>query len=320
MLRAMSDSDQAVPAPRPLAATVPAGMTLAAPVAARAAGMVPRAMLWMLASGLLFTCLNALLRTLAQQLDPFVAQFLRYAAGALVMLPFILRAGLAAYRPKGMGGQLWRGAVHTSGLLLWFVAVPHVPLAEMTALGFTTPIFIMLGAMLFLGERMVPARWVAAAIGFAGVLVVVAPRMSGAGGGWNLVMLGAAPLFAASFLITKALTRRDSPQVIVVWQALTVALFSLPLALYAWTLPTPLQWGLFLLAGMLGSAGHFCLTRAFSMADLSATQPVKFLELLWSSVVGFLVWGDLPGPPTLLGGAIIFAATTWIARREARRG
>ncbi|TDH63109.1 DMT family transporter [Dankookia rubra] len=275
-------------------------------------------MLWMLASGLLFTGLNALLRTLAQQLDPFVTQFLRYGAGALVMLPFIWRAGLAAYRPKGLSGQLWRGAVHTSGLLLWFIAVPRVPLAEMTALGFTTPLFIMLGAILFLGERMVAARWIAALVGFAGVLVVVSPGLRGGGGPYGFVMLAASPLFAASFLITKALTRRDSPQVIVVWQAITVTLFSMPLALLAWTWPTPAQWALFLLTGMIGSAGHFCLTRAISLADVSATQPVKFLELIWASLVGFAVWSDLPGPATLLGGAIIFASTTWIARREAR--
>ncbi|MFZ4409097.1 MAG: DMT family transporter [Paracraurococcus sp.] len=275
-------------------------------------------MLWMLVSGLLFTGLNALLRTLAQQLDPFVAQFLRYAAGALVMLPFIWRAGLAAYRPKGLSGQLWRGAVHTSGLLLWFVAVPRVPMAEMTALGFTTPLFIMLGAILFLGERMVAARWIAALVGFAGVLVVVAPGLSGGGGAYGLVMLAAAPLFAASFLITKALTRRDSPQVIVVWQAITVTLFSLPFALSAWSWPTPLQWALFLCSGVIGSAGHFCMTRAISLADVSATQPVKFLELLWASAMGLAVWGDVPGSSTLLGGAIIFASTTWIARREAR--
>ena len=275
-------------------------------------------MLWMLASGILFTALNALLRTLAQQLDPFVTQFLRYAAGALVMLPFIWRAGLAAYRPKGLSGQLWRGAVHTSGLLLWFIAVPRVPLAEMTALGFTTPLFIMFGAILFLGERMVAARWIAALVGFAGVLVVVSPGLSGGGGPYGFVMLAASPLFAASFLITKALTRRDSPQVIVVWQAITVTLFSMPLALLAWTWPSPVQWAMFLLTGVIGSAGHFCLTRAISLADVSATQPVKFLELIWASVVGFAVWSDVPGPATLVGGAIIFASTTWIARREAR--
>jgi drug/metabolite transporter (DMT)-like permease len=277
-----------------------------------------RAMLWMAVSGVLFILLNTVLRMMAQQLDPFQTQFLRYLFGVLVMLPFILRSGLASYRPNGIAGQLWRGVVHTAGLLVWFVAVPHVPLAEMTALGFTYPIFIMLGAMVFLGERMVAARWGAALAGFAGVLVVVWPQLSGAAGSYSLVMLASAPLFAASFLITKALTRRDSAQVIVVWQSITVSLFSLPFALLHWTWPSAAQWGWFLLAGMLGTAGHLCLTRAFGLADMSVTQPIKFLELLWASLLGLLVWGDVPGPATLLGGGIIFASTSWIARREAR--
>ena len=85
------------------------------------------------------------------------------------------------------------------------------------------------------------------------------------------------------------------PQVIVVWQALTVMLFSIAAAIYAWSWPTPLQWALFLLSGVIGSAGHFCLTRAMSLADLSATQPVKFLELLWASVVGFAIGATCPG-------------------------
>ncbi|MCO6415937.1 DMT family transporter [Siccirubricoccus sp. KC 17139] len=277
-----------------------------------------QAMLWMLASGVLFILLNGLLRWLAQQMDPFVAGFLRYSAGVVVMLPFIWRAGLAAYRPHNVAGQFWRGALHTSGLLLWFWAVPHVPLAEITALGFTTPLFIMLGAMVFLGERVVAARWVAAAIGFCGVLVVVSPQLSGAGGIYNLVLLSSAPLFAASFLITKALTRRDAPHVIVVWQSLMVALFSLPFALWNWEWPTPAQWALFLLAGALGTSGHICLTRAFALADMSVVQPIRFLELVWASIFGFLVWGERPGEATFLGGAIIFASTTWIARREAK--
>jgi drug/metabolite transporter (DMT)-like permease len=280
-----------------------------------------RAMLWMQAAGLLFALLNAVLRVLAQQMDPLVVQFLRYAFGIVVMLPFVWRAGLAAYVPKAPGGQLWRGAVHTLGLMLWFIALPHVPLAEITALGFTTPLFIMLGATLFLGERMVAARWLAALAGFGGVLVVVAPALGGAGAGgpWALVLLAAAPVFAASFLITKALTRRDSPQVIVVWQAIGVTGFTLPFALLAWEWPSAPQWGWFALSGVLGSAGHFCLTRAYALADLSATQPVKFLELVWASLLGLLLWSEVPGPAALAGGAVIFVATSWIARREARR-
>lgn len=281
-----------------------------------------RAMLWMVACGLLFTLLNAVLRMLAQQLDPMVAQFLRNAFGAAVMLPFILRAGFAAYRPKEPGGQVWRGLVHCIGLVLWFLAVPHVPLAEITALGFTSPLFLMLGGAVFLGERMVAARWLAALAGFAGVLIVVSPVLLAGGAGgtpWALVLLLASPVFAASSLITKALTRRDSPQVIVLWQSLTIALFSLPLALWHWEWPTAGQWAWFAVSGLLGSAGHYCLTRAFALADLSVTQPIKFLELIWAVLVGLLIWGERPGLTTLLGGAVIFAATSWIARREARR-
>lgn len=308
-------------AERPRAAAAsPLGRRLTALVSGGGGGGATlRAMLWMVASGVLFLLLNAILRGMARQLDPFQVQFLRYAFGILVMLPFVLRRGLAAYRPNGLAGQLWRGAVHTAGLLLWFIALPHVPLAEMTALGFTTPIFIMLGAMVFLGERMVPARWAAALAGFAGVMVVVWPGLSGAGGFHSLVMLAASPLFAASFLITKALTRRDTPQVIVTWQSITVALFSLPFALPHWAWPSPAQWGWFALAGVLGTAGHICLTRAFAMAEMSATQPIRFLELVWAALLGFLVFGDVPGRSTLLGGLVIFAATTWIARWEARR-
>ena len=289
--------------------------------APEARGPALRAMLWMVASGVLFVLLNAVLRHLAQRLDPFVTQFLRYGFGVLVMLPFVLRAGIAAYRPNVLSGQVWRGAMHTAGLMIWFLAVPHVPLAEITALGFTTPLFIMLGAVAFLGERMVPARWAAALAGFAGVLVVVAPSLAGGGGGgpWALVLLAAAPVFAASFLITKALTRRDSPQVIVVWQSLMVALFTLPLALWHWEWPAAAQWGWFLLSGALGTAGHICLTRAFALAEMSVTQPIKFLELVWASLLGLLVWGEVPGPTTFAGGLAIFAATTWLARREARR-
>lgn len=285
-----------------------------------ALGPVQRGMLWGVAAGLCFALLNALLRFLTTELDPMQAQFLRYSTGLVVMLPIILRDGLRAYRPNGLGGQLWRGVVHTSGLMLWFTALPHLPLPFVTAMGFTSPIFIMLGAAVFFHEKMLPARWVAALIGFGGVMVVVGPKMT-SGGDWfySLVMLASAPLFAGSFLITKALTRRDSASVIVVWQSLTVAGFSLPLALVNWSAPTTVQWLWFLLSGVLGSAGHYCLTRSFAAADISATQPVRFLDLLWASILGFIIFGDQPELATLAGGAIILASTIWIARRESQR-
>lgn len=279
---------------------------------------VLRGLLWSSLAGLTFAVLNALMRGLALQLDAFQTQFLRYLFGLLVMLPLVLRAGIAAWRPRNIGGQFARGAVHSFGLALWFMAIPHITLADTTAIGFTGPIFIMIGAALVFGEKMRWERWLAALIGFAGVLIVVAPKLSATGGGYSLLMLASAPVFAASFLITKGLTRYEKPAVIVLWQSITVTAISFPLALLAWRAPTPAQWLAFLACGILGSAGHYFLTRSFSIADISATQSVKFLDLVWASLLGWMIFADRPSQSTLIGGVVICASTIWIARREAR--
>jgi drug/metabolite transporter (DMT)-like permease len=189
----------------------------------------------------------------------------------------------------------------------------------MTAIGFTGPIFIMLGAAWFLGEPMRKDRWIAAAIGFAGVLLVVTPKMSGTGGWYNLVMLASSPIFAASFLITKHLTRTEKSSVIVMWQSITVTLFSLPFALLNWQQPTLWQWAGFFVTGVLGTVGHYCLTQAFSVADISATQSLRFLDLVWASILGWLVFSDVPSKWTWIGALVILVSTVWIARREGRR-
>jgi drug/metabolite transporter (DMT)-like permease len=277
-----------------------------------------RALAWSVTAGLLFIILNSLMRGLALQLDPYQVQFLRYLMGVLVMLPLMLRAGLAAYKPRNVVGQFTRGAVHTGGLVLWFMAIQHITLADATAIGFTTPIFIMLGAVLLLKETMRWERWLAAAIGFAGVLIVVAPKLTGQGGWYTLVMLASSPVFAGSFLITKALTRYERAEVIVVWQAISVTLCSLPLALLHWKLPTLGQWLLFAICGVLGSTAHYSLARSYAAADISATQSVKFLDLVWATFIGWLAFGDEPSRSTLIGGTVICASTIWIARRETR--
>jgi drug/metabolite transporter (DMT)-like permease len=279
---------------------------------------VARALLWSASAGVLFSLLNALMRALTLEIASMQAQFLRYLFGSLVLLPWVLKAGWQAWRPQRWQGHALRGAVHTVGLVLWFLALPRIPLADMTAIGFTGPIFILLGAALFLGEPMRWRRWVAVAAGFAGVLVIVGPKLSGSGGFWHLVMLASAPVFAASFLLTKALTRSEAAGAIVLWQAVTVTVLSLPLALPVWQAIAPWQWAAFVLCGVLGTSGHYCLTRSYVRADISATQSTRFLDLVWASLLGWAVFSDVPTAATLAGGAIIAAATLWLARRESR--
>lgn len=276
-------------------------------------------MIWMATGGVMFSLLNTIARHFAMQMDPFEAQFLRYFCGLVVMLPLLWHQGFGAYVPNDLKGQFWRGGVHTIGLMFWFTALPQIPLADMTAIGFTGPIFIMIGAAWFLGEPMRKDRWIAAIIGFAGVMVVVFPNLSGQGGWYNLVMLASSPVFAASFLITKHLTRTEKPGVIVMWQSISVTLFSLPLALVNWQHPTLWQWTGFMVTGVLGTLGHYSLTRAFSVADISATQSLRFLDLIWASLLGWMVFGDLPSQWTWMGAAVILVSTVWIARREGNR-
>ncbi len=282
---------------------------------------VLRAMIWSGLAGLQFVCLNAIMRGLSLQLGGFEVQFLRYLAGVIILIPWVLRTGVRQWVPLSVPGQFARGAVHTGGLILWFMAVTQVSLADLTAINFTGPLWIMLGASVFLGEPMRMARWVATVFGLVGVLLVVAPKLSGQGGFYMLLLVVATVIFAGSYLLSKALTRHERPEVIVAWQSLTVACLSLPLVLVGeWRTPTAGQWALLLLCGVIGTSGHYCLTRSYKAADISATQSVKFLDLIWASALGWLLFGDMPTAWTLAGGAVIATSTVWLARREARAG
>jgi drug/metabolite transporter (DMT)-like permease len=273
----------------------------------------------MAAAGAQYSLLNALLRGLSLRSDPFQMLGLVYAGTLLVLLPFVLRGGVSRLRPKDVRGLVLRGAVHWVGMCLWMVAVTRITLAETTAMGFTSPLFIVLGAALFFKEPLHGDRTLATIIGFLGVLVIVMPRFTGTGSAHALLMLASAAVFASSFLLSKRLTRIERPSVIVVWQSLIVTAFSIPLALVHWEPPTAATWGIVLACAVLTTVGNYCLTRAFGAADISASQPAKFLDLVWACLLGWLLFGDRPEVATLAGGAIILASTLWVARREAAR-
>ena len=275
----------------------------------------------MAATGFIFILLNAIMKKLSHELDPWLVGFLRYLVGVVVMLGPALRLGARALRSNAPGLQFVRGLFHAGGMMLWFAALPFVTLPELTAIGFSGPIFICLGASLFLGERMSAARWAAVLIGFGGVLLVVQPWAPGGISGISrgmLLMLASAPVFAGSFLVAKTLTRHDPSEVVVLWQHLWVSILLAGFALSLWTPPSPAQWALLVFCGFLGAGGHYCMTRAFRVADISATQPIKFLELVWAVVLGVIVFDTLPTGATVLGGVVILASTLLLVRHESR--
>jgi drug/metabolite transporter (DMT)-like permease len=168
---------------------------------------------------------------------------------------------------------------------------------------------------------MTDVRWGAVLIGSLGVMLVLQPWY---GGGFAsvspgmLLMLASAPVFAASFLVAKVLTRHDRSTVIVLWQHLWVSLLLVPFMIPGWSAPSAGQWLALLACGVAGAGGHYCMMRAFSVADVSAVQSVKFLELVWAAMLGYLIFADAPAFWTVIGGAVILASTLWLARHESR--
>lgn len=275
----------------------------------------------MSASGALYCVLNALLRQLSQGMNPFQVLALVYAGTLVVMAPVVWRTGPRNYIPQSLAGLCVRGAVHWVGMCLWMLGVTGITLAETTAIGFTSPLFVMLGGAALLGEPLRAHRVVATVAGFIGVLVVLAPRLVGGtnGGGSTthaLLMLASAGAFAGSFLLSKRLTRVERAAVIVVWQSVVVTILSVPLAVLAWQPPTAAALGIAFACGLLTTVGNYCLTRAFTATDISASQPAKFLDLIWASALGWLMFGDPLAGTTIVGAVIILVATLWVAHRD----
>ena len=272
---------------------------------------------WMLLSGIMFIGVTGIVRYLGDEMHPIQAAFIRYAFGIVLVVPVILRVGLYGLLSTRIHLHASRGLVHGIGVMLWFYAMSRLPIAEVTALGFTTPIFTTAGAMLILGERVKNYRVAGILVGFIGALIVLRPGLRIIDFG-AVAMLIAAPLFACSLLMAKVATKTESSSVIVALLSIFCTLTLLPLALVYWRPPTTEEWSLLFLTAIFATLGHYCLTRAFQSAELSALQPFSFLQLVWATLLGLVVFSEQPDLWLWLGAGVIVFSATWIGRQELR--
>jgi len=252
-----------------------------------------------------------IVRLLAHEIHPFVIGFTRSLFGLIAVLPWILsRPGIlrSHYRFR----HALRAGLKLLSLVAFFAALAAAPLADVTAIGFAAPIFVTLGAFAVLGERPRPLRLVAAAIGFAGVVIVLRPGQGAVSPALLLALTGAG-LTALIQLMLKPMSARDSAETLVAWNLiLTVPLAVLP-ALWFWTWPTPTQWGLLALQGVLGALNMTAVTRAFALADASLIAPMDFLRLPMVALLGFVIFSEVAAMQTWVGAAVIFVATMMMA-------
>ena len=279
-------------------------------ILARRTSGAARGMAWMLLTSVLFVGVTGIVRHLGSDMSAPQAAFIRYGFGVMLMLPVLMRLRARELISPRMGMHAVRGLVHGIGVMLWFYAMARIPIAEVTALSYTTPIFVTIGAAWFLGERIRLRRIAAVLFSILGVLVIVRP-------GIVAVELGTLAQIAASMLIAKRMTDTESTAVIVALMAVFVTLTLLPFALVSWRTPTPEELAWLFATALLATLGHLTLTQAFRAAEITVTQPVSFLQLVWAALLGLYVFGEAIDLWTMIGALIIIASATYIAHREA---
>lgn len=275
-----------------------------------------RGIAWMVLSGLLFVFVTGIVRYLGSDIPAIEAAFIRYAFGLLLLGPVLVRVLRARPRAAMVRFHAVRGFVHGFAVMLWFFAMARIPIADVTAIGYTAPIFIALGAGFFLGETLHLRRIAGVVIGFIGTLIIVRPGFETVSPG-QLAQLAAAPLFATSYIIAKKMTAREDPLVIVGMLSLFVTLTLLPGALYSWRQPTVEEVALLGLTACFATAGHWTLTRALRAAPITVTQPISFLQLVWATILGATMFAEPVDIWVVAGGGLIVAAATYISHREA---
>ena len=273
--------------------------------------------LWMGLSGLCFVGVYVGVKYVGTRLPAAESAFLRYALGLVFLVPVahtLVREGLTVNVIK-LGAA--RAFLHTFAVTLWFYAMARIPVSEVSAMGYLTPVFVTLGAVLIMGERLALRRGLAIFVAIIGVLVILRPGLREVSMG-HLAMLGTTLCFGVSYLVAKRLTDLASADMVVALLSIGVTIGLIPLTIPVWITPTSIEVSMLLAVAIFAVAGHYSMTFAFRSAPLTVTQPVGFLQLIWAVAVGYLLFGESIDAFVIVGGVTIIGAVLYITLREAK--
>ncbi|EJP77268.1 hypothetical protein A1OC_02078 [Stenotrophomonas maltophilia Ab55555] len=275
-----------------------------------------RAALLMLGSTMAFGLMAVAIRYATRYVPTQEVAFFRNAFGLLALLPMLLRPGHAPLKTQQLPRYFVRSAIGLGSMLCAFWALGHLPLAQAVSLSYSTPLFVTIAAVLWLGETVRIRRWAAVVVGFIGVLVIVRPGIAGFTAG-SLVAVAAAVLSSLVAIQIKQLTRVDSADTVVLYTYVFWVPLSLVPALFVWVWPSGMAWLWLLATGVLGTVGQLLWTRALRLGEVSALTPISFLQLPLVTLLGWLLFNESVDRWTLIGAGIILAANAYIAHREA---
>ncbi len=277
---------------------------------------------FMIAAGLLFAIDNTLVQMLTMthgQASTTVA-FWQYFIAALFSLPWVLARLKGSLKTKRWAMQILRVVLAAAGVQLWVMGLAHVPIWQAIALIMTSPFFVTIGANMFLGEPVKGDRWLAVIVGFIGGMIILSP-WSDKFTLWALLPVGAAFLWGMSSLVTKVLTRTETPDSLTLYLLVLLTPINAVLTIgsgFAITVDAAM-W-LIALTGVLTAAANYALIKAYSIADAAYLQPFDHVKLPFNLLFGWLVFHYLPAGEMWIGTALIVGASVFLLNREASLG
>ncbi len=283
-----------------------------------------------LASTLVFTAMVACVKAAAVTVPVGEVMFARSFLGLVPVLTWLaFRGELAhAFKTDRLGGHFLRSSVGVTSMALWFTCLALIPLPEALAIGYASPLVTVVFAALFLGETVRIYRWSAVAVGFIGILIILAPRFSpetlGEAGTMEtigaLLALGSAFTAAGAMVLIRRLITTESTPSIVVYFSLIASGFALLTLPWGWVWPNAWEAWMLVLSGLLGGVGQILMTESYRHADASTIATFDYSGMIWGLLVGYLLFAETAGPIVLLGTAIVIAAGLFIIWRERRIG
>lgn len=271
---------------------------------------------WMFVTGVNFVAVTALVKVMGNRIPAPEAAFLRYLLGLVFALPILGSLMRARITPRVWAITATRGFAHAMGVMLWFYAMTRIPLAEVTAINYLAPVYVTIGAAMFLGEKLAFRRIAAVVIALIGAAVILRPGFRELSPGHWAMML-AAVVFAVSYMLAKVLADEIDATVVVTLLSVFVTLTLAPFAWAVWITPTLWEIGMLFAVAIFATGGHFTMTLAFREAQVAVTQPVTFLQLLWATILGAMVFGEAVDVFVVLGGVLILGSVCFITWREA---
>jgi drug/metabolite transporter (DMT)-like permease len=284
-----------------------------------------RGILLKVASVCVFVGMASLIKATAGHVPPGEAVFFRsfFAIPVIVIWLAMRRELHLGVRTSNPLGHFWRGLIGTTSMGLGFAGLGLLPLPEVTAIGYASPLLVVIFAAMFLNEKVGVYRLGAVALGMAGVLIVLSPRLTVGATGADarealgaMVVLGAAFFASLAQVFVRKMVATESTATIVFWFSVTASALSTITIFWGWVIPAPREAIFLIIAGLLGGVGQILLTSSYRLADASVIAPFEYTSMLLAIGVGFFVFGEVPTKVMLIGAAIIISAGVIIILRE----